>query len=497
MKQFILVYILCMVECVSTQAQEKSSFDIWVKGGMVLDGSGAPATRADVFIKGNHISFIGHLKRPFSAKDTLNASGKIVSPGFIDSHAHGLPFETPNFKNFTSMGVTTIALGQDGSSPNTSDVKKLIENMDTLQLGPNIALFIGHGTIRKLSGIGFKRDPSEDEIQKMCNLLAEGMSAGAFGMTTGLEYTPGRYANQNELDALAKVVGQYDGLIMSHMRTENNATMESDLAELFSQGKYANIQVSHMKVVYGEGKERAKEILTLLNQQRDESTFNVSADVYPYLASYTTIGILFPEYALAPNDYEIVRQNRRNDLLDYVRDKVNRRNGPEATLFGTKPYKGKSLKQVADEKGIPFEKVLVDHIGPTGASAAYFTMDRDLQYRFIQDPYVMISSDGSPTMHHPRGYGSFAKVIEEFVVRDSLITLPEAIRKMTSLPAEMIGIGDRGRLRKGYKADILIFNPNNIKANASFAEPHKLATGFDHVIINGKIDRGHGQVLKK
>ncbi len=258
MKQFILVYILCMVECVSTQAQEKSSFDIWVKGGMVLDGSGAPATRADVFIKGNHISFIGHLKRPFSAKDTLNASGKIVSPGFIDSHAHGLPFETPNFKNFTSMGVTTIALGQDGSSPNTSDVRKLIENMDTLELGPNIALFIGHGTIRKLSGIGFKRDPSEDEIQKMCNLLAEGMSAGAFGMTTGLEYTPGRYANQNELDALAKVVGQYDGLIMSHMRTENNATMDSDLAELFSQGKYANIQVSHMKVVYGKGKERAQ-----------------------------------------------------------------------------------------------------------------------------------------------------------------------------------------------------------------------------------------------
>ena len=139
----------------------------------------------------------------------------------------------------------------------------------------------------------------------------------------------------------------------------------------------------------------------------------------------------------------------------------------------------------------------MDHIGPTGASAAYFTMDRDLQYRFIQDPYVMISSDGSPTMHHPRGYGSFAKVIEEFVVRDSLITLQEAIRKMTSLPAEMIGIGNRGRLRKGYKADILIFNPNNIKANASFAEPHKLATGFDHVIINGKIDRGHGQVLKK
>ena len=219
----------------------------------------------------------------------------------------------------------------------------------------------------------------------MSDLLEEGMKAGAFGLTTGLEYTPGRYANQLELDELAKVVGKYDGLIMSHMRTENDETMESDLTELFSQGDYANIHVSHMKVVYGKGSERAEEILQLLDQKRAQTSFNVSADVYPYLASYTTIGILFPEYALAPNHYGTVRNNRRNDLLNYVKDKVNRRNGPEATLFGTEPYTGKTLKQVSDKMGIPFEEVLVDRIGPTGVSAAYFTMDKDLQYQFIQD----------------------------------------------------------------------------------------------------------------
>lgn len=284
---------------------------------------------------------------------------------------------------------------------------------------------------------------------------------------------------------------------MSHMRTENDETMESDLTELFSQGDYANIHVSHMKVVYGKGSERAEEILQLLDQKRAQTSFNVSADVYPYLASYTTIGILFPEYALAPNHYGTVRNNRRNDLLNYVKDKVNRRNGPEATLFGTEPYTGKTLKQVSDKMGIPFEEVLVDRIGPTGVSAAYFTMDKDLQYQFIQDPHVMISSDGSPTMHHPRGYGSFAKVIEQFVVKDSSLTLEEAIRKMTSLPAQIIGIKNRGILRKGYKADILVFDPKKVKANSTFDSPHQLATGFDYIFVNGKLQSGFGQVLRK
>ena len=147
--------------------------------------------------------------------------------------------------------------------------------------------------------------------------------------------------------------------------------------------------------------------------------------------------------------------------------------------------------------GIPFEVVLVDHIGPTGASAAYFTMDKDLQNRFLTDPYVMLSSDGSPTMYHPRGYGSFAKMIEKFVVHDSSLTLEEAVRKMTSLPAQMIGIKDRGILRKGYKADILIFDPKKVRANATFESPHVLATGFDYVLINGSQKIGNGKLLKR
>jgi len=478
--------------------QLSETYDIWIRGGMVLDGLGNPPIHADVLISQDTITFIGRNSEEYAAKDTIDAFGKVVTPGFIDPHAHGNPYQTPHFNNFTNMGVTTISLGQDGSSPPNQNFNQAIEKTNRLALGPNIAFFIGHGTIRNLSGIKYKRNPSKEKIQQMSDILDRGMKAGAFGLTTGLEYIPGRYANQSELDELAKVVGKYDGLIMSHMRTENDTTIESDLAELFSQGDYANIHVSHMKVVYGKGSERAEDILQLLDQKRAQSSFIVSADVYPYLASYTTIAILFPEYALAPNHYDTVRNNRRDDLLNYVKKKVNSRNGPEATLFGTQPYKGKTLKQIADDMGIPFEEVLVDRFGPGGGlSAAYFTMDRDLQYRFLQDPHVMISSDGSPTMHHPRGHGSFAKVIEEFVVKDSLFTLEEAIRKMTSLPAQIIGIKDRGVLRQGFKADILIFDPTNIKANATYVSPHKSATGFDHVLINGKVGAGHGIVLRK
>lgn len=497
MKKFFLFCTLLLIGCISTNKNVPKLFDIWIKNGTILDGLGGPAVQADIYIKDDNIHFVGKLNQPFFAKDTIDAKGKIVSPGFIDPHAHGNPFNTPAFQNFTSMGVTTIALGQDGSSLSPSDHAGWLHAVDSLSLGLNIVPFIGHGSIRKESGIGFNTNPSNEEIESMTHLLDKAMQEGAFGMTTGLEYTPGRYANQNELDELAKVVGNYDGLIMSHMRTENDATMESDLAELFSQGDYANIHVSHMKVVYGNGAERAQEILQLLDQKRGQSSFNVSADVYPYLASYTTIGILFPEYALAPNHYETVRETKRNELLHYVREKVMRRNGPEATLFGTHPYKGKTLKQVSEEMNIPFEELLVDHIGPSGASAAYFTMDSDLQYRFLTDPHVMISSDGSPTMHHPRGYGSFAKVIEQFVVEDSLLSLEEAIRKMTSLPAEMMSLQDRGILRKGYKADIIIFDPLYVKARATFDDPHQYAKGFETIIINGKFGEGSGKILRK
>ena len=239
-------------------------------------------------------------------------------------------------------------------------------------------------------------------------------------------------------------------------------------------------------MVYGKGAERAEEILSFMKRTGSYQN-SVTADLYPYTASYTGIGILFPSWAKQPKRYAGIREGRGDELAEFLRNRVNLRNGPEATLFGSAPYKGKTLADVASEYGLPFEIVLRDIIGPYGASAAYFIMDEALQKRLVQDEQIMIGSDGSPTMYHPRGYGSFAKVIEEYAVQDSLMTLEEAIRKMTSLPAETIGLPDRGILTEGAKADILLFDPQKVRALASFDDPHQLASGFDLVIVNGKI----------
>jgi N-acyl-D-amino-acid deacylase len=185
-------------------------------------------------------------------------------------------------------------------------------------------------------------------------------------------------------------------------------------------------------------------------------------------------------------------ESRRDELAGYLRERVNSRNGPEATLFGTPPWAGKTLKEVADSLNKPFEDVLIDDIGPHGAGAAYFVMNEEVMKRFLTDPYVMVSSDGSPTMHHPRGYGSFAKIIDDYVITEQLLTLEEAIYKMSGLPAKTLGLSDdpevetqRGVIKEGFSADLLLFDPENIRDAATFENPHQLAEGFDWVFVNG------------
>lgn len=174
-------------------------------------------------------------------------------------------------------------------------------------------------------------------------------------------------------------------------------------------------------------------------------------------------------------------------MSEFLIEKVKKRNGPEATLFGSGSWRGKTLKMVAEELGKPFDEVLMDDIGPTGASGAYFVMDEALQSRLIADSLVAISSDGSPTMHHPRGYGAFAKIIRKFVVEDKLLSIEDAIRKMTGLPSTILGLENRGLLKPGNYADILVFDPKQVKDLATYEDPHQLATGFDYVILNGRV----------
>ena len=478
-----------------------TQFDILIQNGSIIDGSGAEAYSADILIQADTIAFIGKVDTSLiTFKDLIDASEKVVTPGFIDTHAHGDPLETPAFENFLSMGVTTICLGQDGNSPNV-DLPQWTEKVSQQKLGVNIAMFVGHGTLRRQAGIGFDKDPSPEKLKVQQDLLKDAFDAGCFGMTTGLEYTPGTFADDDELLPLAEIIGKQNGLIMSHVRNEDDSAIEASIQELLRQGAFCNVQVSHMKSVYGKGSERARTLLQLL--EKENGRYTVTADVYPYNASYTGIGIVFPEWAKAPNDYRQVVKERRAELLAFLKQKIMDRNGPEATLFGTAPYAGKTLAEVAEEQKLPYEKVLLG-MGPNRASGAYFVMDDALQEEIIAHPNVMICSDGSPTMRHPRGYGTFAKIIEEYVLKREKLTLEEATKKMTSLSAETVGISKRGSIEPGYYADLLIFDPKKIKANATYEDPHQLASGFDHVIVNGAISVApqvrrmkYGRFLKK
>lgn len=471
--------------------------DLLIEDARIVDGSGAAARPGDVAVVGDEIVFVG--ESAFTGQDLrervqrrIDAAGRVLAPGFIDLHSHGDPLQTPALENFLAMGVTTISLGQDGSSPEVPDLRAWLEDVAQTGIGTNLAMFVGHGTLRTLSGIGLATNPEPEALQRMLGMLDETLDY-TFGMTTGLEYNPGLNAKKDELLELAKVVGAHDRVIMSHMRNEDDHALEASIAELLDQGEFARVHISHLKSVYGKGGARAAEILGIIDSAR-EAGVEITADMYPYTASYTGIGIVFPVWAKTREQFEIAKRERRDELEDYLRNRIAQRNGPEATLLGTEPYTGKTLAELSFERELPFEKVLIDEIGPDGASGAYFVMNEELQSSLLESPWVGVCSDGSPTGFHPRGHGTFAKIIEQYVVRDGRLTLEEAVAKMTAFPADILRLPDRGRIAKGMKADLLLFDPLAVRARATYPEPLQLAEGFDVVIVNGKVARDGGEL---
>ncbi|MCM4158718.1 amidohydrolase family protein [Antarcticibacterium flavum] len=493
-----LTVIIFLFFTLQTYAQEDGveNYDLLIKNATVIDGTGAGAYNGYLGIKDGEIISIGDkIPHHYKTKQEIDATGFTVTPGFIDSHSHGDPLETPEFKNFLAMGVTTITLGQDGHSPAEADLSSWMQKVNDKKPAVNIAMFVGHNTLRTLAGVNFDSIPSNEGLNTMQRLLKNGFSAGAFGMSTGLEYTPGNFSRQEELNALAKTVGEEQGIIMSHMRNEDDKELENALEELLIQGRYAPVHVSHIKVVYGKGRNRALEIIKILDSARNAG-IKVTGDLYPYTASHTGIAILFPAWAKKPNNYPEIVSGRRVELEDFLRKKVAQRNGPEAILLGSGSFKGKTLADVSQQLKKPFEQVLIDEIGPYGAGAAHFIMEEELQTTFLLDDQICISSDGSPTMYHPRGYGSFSKVIQKYVLQEKILDLEEAVYKMTGLPAQILQLKDRSLLKKGYKADVLIFKPEEIKAHATYEKPHQLAEGMKFIIVNGRLVMENGNFTK-
>lgn len=498
MKHFLLILsALALVACQSKSRFEQllsrtDQFDIAIINGTVYDGLGQADYQADLLIKDGTIAFIGDIDTSkISYSKLLDAKGKVVSPGFIDLHVHGNPLSTTSFQNFPAMGVTTIVLGQDGSHPGSSGLPAYINALETAELETNVALFAGHGSLRREAEIANEGTPSADQLNEMNTLLHAAFEAGAFGLSTGLEYVPGMYAQKDELTGLAKIVSANSGVLMSHVRNEDDDKVEASLQELFDLGEFCDVHISHIKVVYGKGEARGEGILELIDKQKQAGT-NITADVYPYTASYTGIGILFPSWCKTNDQFQQVLKTRKKELEAYLEARVIKRNGPEATLFGSGKYAGKTLAQVAKEEQRTYVDVLMD-IEPQGASGAYFIMDEALQDVFITSPDISIASDGSPTMLHPRGHGTQARIIQKYVEEQKSLSLEEAIYKMSGLPAKTIGLTNRGVLKEGNKADVLIFNPDNIHEIATYSNPHQLAEGFNEVIINGQIVRENGE----
>jgi len=471
---------------------EYPAIDLLIENGAVLDGLGTDAITADVVVVGDKIVFVGDAE--FSAEDIesrirkrIDATGKTVAPGFIDLHSHGNPLETPEFENFLAMGVTTISLGEDGDSPDVEPLSDWLSEVSDKGIGTNLAMFVGHGTLRDQSGVGMSANPEPEASARMLESLDETLKY-TFGLSTGLEYNPGLNANTAELRELAKVVGRNDRMIMSHMRNEDDDQLEASIAELLEQGEDARVHISHLKAVYGNGTARAEEILGILADARAAGV-KITADIYPYSASYTGIDIVFPVWAKTRQQFDVAKVERRAELAEYLRNRVDRRNGPESTLLGTDPYTGKTLAELAHEMELPFEDVLIDVIGPDGASGAYFVMNDELQGRLLKDPNIGVCSDGSPSGFHPRGHGTFAKIIEKYVLKDGVLTLAEAVRKLTSFPAQILSLSDRGVVAENMIADLIVFDPLKIKDRASYPDPFQLAEGFDVVVVNGKIAR--------
>lgn len=460
-----------------------------VRDVMVIDGTGAPARHADVLVAEGRIVQVGRIsRRAARGARIIEGGGRVLAPGFIDLHTHGDPLQR-SYQPFLAMGVTTVVLGQDGGSPGAGDdgMRRLPEWMAAVEAaGPdiNVATCSGHGTLRRQARIGDDtRVPSAAELARLVALLEEDMAAGSFGLSTGLEYVPGMYAEQAEIAALGQAVAHHRGVAMSHMRSEDDDRVEESIREHIEASRPARTHISHLKVVYGQGAGRAERLLETLQAYRSAGV-ELTADAYPYTASYTGVGILFPEWAMPPTDYDQVLATRRDELRAALEARMIRRGGPEALLFGSGPHAGRTLAQVAEAAGQPFPDVLLE-IGPRGGSAAHFVMDEALQARLMLDPYVAIASDGSPGGSHPRGAGTFAKWIEEFAVRDGLVTLEEAVRKCTGLPASILRLADRGLVREGAVADLVLFDPARVRARADYVDPTAQAEGFDLVLVNG------------
>jgi N-acyl-D-aspartate/D-glutamate deacylase len=490
----------------ATVADNGKAYDVVLAGGTIVDGLGNPRFHGDVGIKGSRMVAIS--ADGLSADDAdlvVDVSGLIIAPGFIDNHSHSQTtiHEHPLAENFTRQGITTlIASLHSGDQPWPLD-----EYAASLQIAPNIGFFAGHSWARtQILGME-NRPPDHDELQAMRDLVEESMRQGALGLSTGLLYVPANYAETEEVIELAKVAAQHGGIYVTHMRNEASGLIDS-VNETIRIAEEANIpaHINHHKVVGAAQWGQSELTLALIDAAR-ENGIDITHDLYPYTASSTRSAVLFPQWSLAGGAGEFARRiadPEQNQLIrEEMRDIImNDRTGSDLrriqfrVLYSDESYNGKRLADLAADRGLPNDleagiDLIIELQQKGGFSVIFHAMDEADVIRILKHPLAMIETDGDPVSYgdgfpHPRSYGAFPRILSRYVRELGVLTLEEAVRKMTSMAADQYNQRERGRIVAGAYADLVVFDADTIHDEATYEDPHRYPTGIHHVIVNGR-----------
>ena len=487
---------------------DEQKYDLLIAGGTVLDGTGAPGVRADVAVRGDRIVLVSEESLSWDdAERVLDAREMVVAPGFIDLHAHLDPLlRLPDAESAVRQGVTTGLGGPDGSSP--LPLAPYIDSARTSGTGINVAFLVGHNEIRREVLGRADRAPTEEELARMRGMVAQAMGEGAWGLSTGLKYIPGAFAKTPEVIALARAAADSGGIYTSHLREEGLGLIEG-VAEAIQIGREGDIPVilTHHKVVGKPMWGASVRTLAMVDSARADGV-DVMMDLYPYTATYTGISVLVPAWAMAGGDSAFKRRVDDGVLRDsifrgIVYNLENDRGGGDlsrvqfARVAWQKDLEGRTLQDWAEERGMRPDlrtgaELVIEAMQRGGASAIYHVLEEDDVERIMKHPQTMIASDGRLTQPgeghpHPRWYGTFPRVLARYVRERSVLTLPEAVHKMTGQPAARLGLVDRGVLKEGSFADLVVFDPATVADQATFQEPHQYPDGIPYVIVNGAV----------
>lgn len=503
MKIKLIILFLLVITSTSVVSQKA---DILIKNGRVVDGAGNSWYYADIAINNGKIMYVGKPKNIIADK-TIDAKGLVITPGFIDVHTHieGEEAANPTANNFILDGVTTVVTGNCGGS--NLDVQDYFRRLDSIKLSVNVATLIGHNTVRTQAMGRANRPPTQAELQQMEALVAKAMKDGAVGLSTGLIYIPGTYSQTAEIVVLAKIASQYNGVYATHMRDEGDSVVQA-INEAITIGMQANIpvEISHFKLSGQHNWGRSKQTVQMVKDARANG-LDITIDQYPYTASSTSLSTLIPDEILADGRDSVNARLQRPEVRSYVIDHIVKRLKKRklkhlsyavvASYRADSTYNGKSIEEINLMKGKKHKakyeaETVIDMMLNGGAGMVFHGMsENDVRY-IMQYPFNMFASDAGIRIYkqgvpHPRGYGTNARVLGKYVRDEKVISLEEAIRRMTSLPAQKFQLKDRGLLKEGMAADILLIDEKEVQDMATFKDPHQYAKGFKYVIVNGKL----------